>query len=79
MASGSQRCETVAERVVGTRWKDSAATVATMTVDEAALFVNEGAPPLQGSGLEMLARQYMSSQNGQGFPMSDDGCWSAAR
>ena len=39
MASGSQRCETVAERVVGTRWKDSAATVATMTVDEAALFV----------------------------------------
>src|SRR5690348_10336595 len=31
-------------------------------VDEAALFVNEGAPPLQGSGLEMLARQYMEVQ-----------------
>jgi DNA gyrase subunit B len=31
-------------------------------IDEAALFVNEGAPPLQGSGLEMLARQYMEVQ-----------------
>ena len=31
-------------------------------VDEAALFVNEGAPPLQGAGLEMLARQYMEVQ-----------------
>jgi DNA gyrase subunit B len=31
-------------------------------VDEAALFVNEGAPPLAGSGLEMLARQYMEVQ-----------------
>jgi DNA gyrase subunit B len=31
-------------------------------VDEAALFVNVGAPPLQGSGLEMLARQYMEVQ-----------------
>jgi len=31
-------------------------------VDEAALFVTEGAPPLQGSGLEMLARQYMEAQ-----------------
>src|SRR6188472_4377305 len=31
-------------------------------VDEAALFVTEGAPPLQGSGLEMLARQYMEVQ-----------------
>ena len=27
-----------------------------------ALFVTEGAPPLQGSGLEMLARQYMEVQ-----------------
>ena len=31
-------------------------------VDDAALFVNDGAPPLQGSGLEMLARQYMEVQ-----------------
>jgi len=31
-------------------------------VDESALFVTEGAPPLQGSGLEMLARQYMEVQ-----------------
>jgi DNA gyrase subunit B len=31
-------------------------------VDEAALFVNEGAPPLGGAGLEMLARQYMEVQ-----------------
>jgi len=31
-------------------------------VDEAALFVTDGAPPLQGSGLEMLARQYMEVQ-----------------
>ncbi len=31
-------------------------------VDEAALFVNEGAPPLAGTGLEMLARQYMEVQ-----------------
>ena len=31
-------------------------------IDEAALFVNEGAPPLQGAGLEMLARQYMEVQ-----------------
>jgi DNA gyrase subunit B len=31
-------------------------------VDESALFVNEGAPPLQGAGLEMLARQYMEVQ-----------------
>jgi DNA gyrase subunit B len=31
-------------------------------VDEAALYVNEGAPPLQGAGLEMLARQYMEVQ-----------------
>src|SRR5690606_29462263 len=28
----------------------------------AALFVNEGAPPLSGSGLEILARQYMEVQ-----------------
>jgi DNA gyrase subunit B len=31
-------------------------------VDDAALYVNEGAPPLQGAGLEMLARQYMEVQ-----------------
>ncbi len=31
-------------------------------IDGAALFVNEGAPPLQGSSLEMLARQYMEVQ-----------------
>ncbi len=31
-------------------------------VDGAALFVTEGAPPLQGAGLEMLARQYMDVQ-----------------
>jgi DNA gyrase subunit B len=31
-------------------------------VDSAALYVNEGAPPLQGAGLEMLARQYMEVQ-----------------
>ena len=31
-------------------------------VDESALFVTDGAPPLQGSGLEMLARQYMEVQ-----------------
>src|SRR6186713_1117333 len=31
-------------------------------VDEAALYVNEGAPPLQGPGLEALARQYMEVQ-----------------
>jgi DNA gyrase subunit B len=31
-------------------------------VDEAALFVNAGAPPLAGTGLEMLARQYMEVQ-----------------
>jgi DNA gyrase subunit B len=31
-------------------------------VDDSALFVTEGAPPLQGSGLEMLARQYMEVQ-----------------
>ena len=31
-------------------------------VDDAALHVTEGAPPLQGSGLEMLARQYMEVQ-----------------
>jgi DNA gyrase subunit B len=31
-------------------------------VDESAVFVTEGAPPLQGSGLEMLARQYMEVQ-----------------
>src|SRR4029077_12774548 len=31
-------------------------------IDESALFVNEGAPPLQGAGLEMLARQYMEVQ-----------------
>ncbi|MEO8313557.1 MAG: DNA topoisomerase (ATP-hydrolyzing) subunit B [Pseudomonadota bacterium] len=31
-------------------------------VDDAALFVNEGAPPLQGPGLEALARQYMEVQ-----------------
>jgi DNA gyrase subunit B len=31
-------------------------------VDEAALFVNSGAPPLAGTGLEMLARQYMEVQ-----------------
>ncbi|HEU0224955.1 MAG TPA: DNA topoisomerase (ATP-hydrolyzing) subunit B [Steroidobacteraceae bacterium] len=28
-------------------------------LDDAALYVNPGAPPLAGSGLEMLARQYM--------------------
>jgi DNA gyrase subunit B len=31
-------------------------------IDESALFVNEGAPPLQGAGLEMLSRQYMEVQ-----------------
>ena len=31
-------------------------------VDDSALYVNEGAPPLQGAGLEMLARQYMEVQ-----------------
>jgi DNA gyrase subunit B len=31
-------------------------------LDEAALFVTEGAPPLQGPGLEGLARQYMEVQ-----------------
>jgi DNA gyrase subunit B len=31
-------------------------------IDGAALHVNEGAPPLAGSGLEMLARQYMEVQ-----------------
>jgi len=31
-------------------------------IDEAALHVNDGAPPLSGSGLEMLARQYMDVQ-----------------
>jgi DNA gyrase subunit B len=31
-------------------------------IDGAALHVNEGAPPLSGSGLEMLARQYMEAQ-----------------
>ncbi len=31
-------------------------------VDDAALYVNEGAPPLQGAGLEMLALQYMEVQ-----------------
>jgi DNA gyrase subunit B len=31
-------------------------------IDDAALYVNEGAPPLQGAGLEMLARQYMEVQ-----------------
>ncbi|MDP9199366.1 MAG: toprim domain-containing protein, partial [Pseudomonadota bacterium] len=31
----------------------------TSALDEAALFVNPEAPPLSGSGLEMLARQYM--------------------
>jgi DNA gyrase subunit B len=31
-------------------------------IDEAALYVNDGAPPLAGSGLEMLARQYMEVQ-----------------
>ncbi len=31
-------------------------------IDEAALYVNDGAPPLTGSGLEMLARQYMEVQ-----------------
>jgi DNA gyrase subunit B len=31
----------------------------TSALDEAALFVNPDAPPLAGSGLEMLARQYM--------------------
>ncbi len=31
-------------------------------IDEAALYVNDGAPPVAGSGLEMLARQYMEVQ-----------------
>jgi DNA gyrase subunit B len=31
-------------------------------VDDAALYVTAGAPPLQGAGLEMLARQYMEVQ-----------------
>ena len=31
-------------------------------IDEAALYVNDGAPPLTGSSLEMLARQYMEVQ-----------------
>ncbi len=31
-------------------------------IDEAALYVNDGAPPLVGSGLEALARQYMEVQ-----------------
>jgi DNA gyrase subunit B len=31
-------------------------------IDEAALYVNDGAPPLAGAGLEMLARQYMEVQ-----------------
>ncbi len=31
-------------------------------IDGAALYVNEGAPPLQGSSLETLARQYMDVQ-----------------
>jgi len=31
-------------------------------LENAALFVNAGAPPLQGSGLEMLARKYMEVQ-----------------
>jgi DNA gyrase subunit B len=31
-------------------------------VDEAALHVNEGAPPISGAGLESLARQYMEVQ-----------------
>ncbi|MEP7243463.1 MAG: DNA topoisomerase (ATP-hydrolyzing) subunit B [Gammaproteobacteria bacterium] len=31
-------------------------------LETAALFVNAGAPPLQGSGLEMLARKYMEVQ-----------------
>jgi DNA gyrase subunit B len=31
-------------------------------IDEAALYVTEGAPPLAGAGLEMLARQYMEVQ-----------------
>jgi DNA gyrase subunit B len=31
-------------------------------IDEAALYVNDGAPPLAGSGLEILARQYMEVQ-----------------
>jgi DNA gyrase subunit B len=31
-------------------------------IDEAALFVNEGAPPLTGTGLELLARHYMEVQ-----------------
>jgi DNA gyrase subunit B len=31
-------------------------------IDQAALYVNDGAPPLVGSGLEMLARQYMEVQ-----------------
>jgi DNA gyrase subunit B len=31
-------------------------------LENSALFVNAGAPPLQGSGLEMLARKYMEVQ-----------------
>ncbi len=31
-------------------------------IESAALYVNSGAPPLQGSGLEMLARRYMEVQ-----------------
>jgi DNA gyrase subunit B len=31
-------------------------------IDDSALFVTEGAPPLQGSGLETLARKYMEVQ-----------------
>jgi DNA gyrase subunit B len=31
-------------------------------LESAALYVNSGAPPLQGSGLEMLARKYMEVQ-----------------